>query len=70
MIITITVVENQDAEEWDVDRFHVSSDFRSIEATSEDKERAINHVKGTVLCTIGQFDTVPDKIEFVIRNGG
>lgn len=41
--------------------------FRGLAFTSENRERAINAAKGASLCAVGQaFETVPDRIEFVV----
>lgn len=71
MIITITVTEDKTLEEWDEERFTVKSDYPILETKAYDDWLAINHVKGVALCVVGQYNPVPDKIEFVVvRNGG
>jgi hypothetical protein len=48
-------------------RYRACADFRDIVLPSDDEARAINYVKGAVLCCIGEsFDVLPDVIEFEI----
>ena len=69
MVVTVTVTENVEAKPWDLEKFIAKVDFPMLEVTSQDRDAAVEHAKGSALCAIGMFKRVPDKIEFKIIPG-
>lgn len=69
MVVRIAVKAlSQDGPAWELDRFQARSEFPEVIVTGSDRLRALNECKGAVLCAVGLFEKVPDRIEFSVRD--
>lgn len=64
--VTITVTVDFEARE--LDRFCAAADFRNVTCRSNAREGAVEGCKGIVLHALGDFERVPDQIEFLVMN--
>lgn len=64
--LEIIVYKNKDAETWDSAQYICKSIYYGLEISGPTKESVMNEVKGIILCSIGQWQSIPNKIEFVI----
>lgn len=62
MNFKLTLTEYLDEPEWSLEKFMVQDDFYRYEVVGDDADRVVNHLKGVILCAIGQRLTLPDEI--------
>lgn len=67
MNFKLTLTEHLDEPEWSAERFVVQDDFYRYEVTGCDPDEVVNHLKGVILCAVGQRNVVPNEIKFVIE---
>lgn len=48
--------------------FHVEGGYRSISCKSQDRDAAVNYVKGATLTALGLREHVPDLVRFVVED--
>jgi hypothetical protein len=63
----LTLTENLDEPEWSAERFLVTDNFYHLEVAGDNPEDVVNHLKGVILCAVGQRTVVPDEIKFFIE---
>lgn len=61
-VVEVIVTETPDAQVWDTDRFTARCDFPAVECESQDRDAAVNFVKGAVLSAFGMSKELPDEI--------
>lgn len=67
MMVEIFIVVDERAELWNSERVQGRCPLLSLESQSSDEEDVCEHLKGAALMAIGNYEKVPDKIEFLIR---
>jgi hypothetical protein len=62
MFFKLTLTEYLNEPEWSLERFKVVDDFYRCEVTGSDPDEVVNHIKGVILCAVGQRLTLPDEV--------
>lgn len=70
MNFKLTLTEYLDEPEWSMEKFKVVDNYYRCEVTGCDPDEVVNHIKGVILCAVGQRLVLPDEvnIKFVIEH--